>query len=55
MQRGSAEAYSAIVQAMMGSGDPTVSAIQKMQKAVVDQLKKSKPKGQQVEIAEAVN
>jgi len=55
LQRGSAEAYSAIVQAMMGSGDPTVSAIQKMQKAIVDQLKKSKPKGQQVEIAEAVN
>ena len=54
LQRGSAEAYSAIVQAMMGSGDPTVSAIQKMQKAIVDQLKKSKPKGQQVEIAEAV-
>lgn len=54
LQRGSAEAYSAIVQAMMGSGDPTVSAIQKMQKAIVDQLKKNAPKGQQIEIAEAV-
>ena len=50
MQRGSAEAYSAIVQAMMGSGDPTVSAIQKMQKAIVDQLKKNAPKAQQVEL-----
>jgi len=50
LQRGSAEAYSAIVQAMMGSGDPTVSAIQKMQKAIVDQLKKNAPKNQQVEL-----
>jgi len=50
LQRGSAEAYSAIVQAMMGSGDPTVSAIQKMQKAIVDQLKKNAPKAQQVEL-----
>ena len=50
LQRGSAEAFSAIVQAMMGSGDPTVSAIQKMQKAIVDQLKKNAPKNQQVEL-----
>jgi hypothetical protein len=50
LQRGSAEAYSAIVQAMMGSGDPTVSAIQKMQKAIVDQLKKNVPKAQQVDL-----
>jgi hypothetical protein len=35
---------------MRGSGDPTVSAIQKMQKAIVDQLKKNVPKAQQVEL-----
>jgi hypothetical protein len=39
---------------MMGSGDPTVSAIEKLQKALITQLKKNTPKGQQVEIAEAV-
>ena len=50
LERGSAEAYSAIVQAMMGSGDPTVNAIQKLQKAVVDQLQKNAPKAQPVEL-----
>lgn len=51
MERGSAEAYSAIVQAMLGSTDPTVGAIQKMQAAVVGQLKKNAEKaGPKVEI-----
>jgi hypothetical protein len=51
MQRGSAEAFSAIVQAM-GQKDPQVSHIDQMRKAVVAELQKLNKK-KPIEIEEA--
>jgi len=52
MERGSAEAFSTIVQSMLGGGDSTTSAIDKMKKAVVNELQKLNKK-QPVELQEA--
>ena len=49
MMAGSAEAFSTIVSAM-GRRSEEVAAIEKLQKAVVDQLKKNAPKAQPVEL-----
>ena len=49
MMAGSAEAFSTIVSAM-GRRSEEVAAIEKMQKAIVDQLKKNAPKAQPVEL-----
>ena len=48
MQRGSAEAYSTIVNAMRGAKDPVVKATEKSTKAIVGAIKANKPQSMKV-------